>query len=403
MLAAGAAGWCCAKGRLWDFTQRLFGRIGAGLAQRRAGRPLRGSVRVSVHELRKAFWTSRAWIYPAVAVLVTVYLWDVRPLRLGSAEDAAYKVYANYWSGALTPEKQDEIEAESRYIESIPERIRMLGGARRRGELSDEEYRARYYELSGYAESRQKGFQSFYKQYTQTLILPAGVVPGIVDRISADYWFDHETRDLLRGLGCVLLCVLSCSRIFPLDDERGLVPLLRAAPRGRGRRISGKLLSALLLTLLVWCGLYAAPFATLIGKYRLAGNCGVQNLTLTLNHGLEFTYRTLGWRVSVGGYIALVSALQLAAACAVSVWTLLISRAAKKAGTAVLISAVLFGAPFLLKLAGLDFVTAFSPAAAFTAYQALPGMGRAAAGYAAGVTAVLGAGVALLYREGGRK
>ncbi len=393
-----AAGWCYAKGRLRDFAEGLFGRVGAWAAGRRSNRPLRGTVSVAAHELRKAFFTGRAWICPAAALLVTVCLWDVQPLRLSYADDAAYKLCANRWSGVLTDEKREEIEAERAYIEGIPQRMEELGTAYESGELSKEDYRTQYYELASYAQTRQTGFGTLYSQYTAVQTLPEGITQGIADRISADYWFDHETRDLLRGLLCVLLCTLACSRILPLDDEKGLSPLLRATPRGRAPALGGRLASAGLAALLIWCGLYAAPFATFFAKYRLAGDCGVQNLFFTQNQELEYLYRTMTLRISIGGWIAAVSLLQLLTACTVSVWTMWISMRTKKAGTTVLIAAVLFGAPFLLKLAGLDFVTALSPAAAFTGYQTLPVLSGAAWVYAGGVAGLFGTGAALLYR-----
>ncbi|MCI6909065.1 MAG: hypothetical protein MR832_07940 [Clostridiales bacterium] len=387
-LAVSAYFW--AHGKSFDFAARLFGRLGARLAARRRARPLAGSVGLARHELRKCFLTGRAWVYPAAALLVTALVWDTAPLKFATVEEAAYKLYANYWSGPLTPEKIDEIESEAAYLASIPSRLDALSESHLRGELDDDAYRSARLELSAYTEKRSKGFQTFYQQYTEVMSLPKGVPPAIVDNVSADYWFDNETRDLLRGLLCVLLCILACARIFPLDGERGLFPLLGSTANGRAPLVSAKLLSALTAAVLIWVLLYAAPFVTLFAKYRLSFISDIRNTE---------AFRQSGAALTVGALIALASLWQLFTVSAVSVWTLWLSRKLRRASLGLLFSAALWGLPFLLSAAGVDVLTAFSPVAAFTPYQSAAVLGARSIAYMAGVLASLGGGIALLYRE----
>ncbi|MEA4824997.1 MAG: hypothetical protein VB111_12935 [Clostridiaceae bacterium] len=381
-------GRCWANGKAFDFAMRLYGRISVWFTSRRRSRPLSGSVGLSRHELRKCFLTGKAWIYPVAALLVTALAWDTEPLKLATVEEAAYKLYANYWSGPLTQEKIDEIEAEAAYINSIPARLEALSEVYRK--TGSDEYRTAYNELSGYAEKRTRGFETFYDQYTEVLSLPGSVAPAIVDTISADYWFDNETRDLWRGLLCVLLCILACAKIFPLDGERGLTPLLRSTANGRDPLISRKLIAALTAAALIWAFLYAAPFATLLVKYRLSFVSDTRNTE---------AFRNLRGGLPIGTLIVFASLLQLLAAFAVSVWTLWLSRRTRKASFGILFATAMFGLPFLLSAAGVDILAALSPVAAFTPYQAVVTLGARSFAYIAGVFAALGGGIALLYRE----
>ncbi len=383
-------GRCWASGKSFDFAARLYGRIAAWFTSRYRSRPLSGSVGLSRHELRKCFFTGKAWIYPVAALCVTALAWDTEPLKLATVEEAAYKLYANYWSGPLTARKIDEIEAEAAYISAIPSKLDALGEAYRRGELEADACRSAYRELAAYAEKRTRGFEQFYDQYTEALSLPKNIAPAIVDTISADYWFDNETRDLLRGLFCVLLCILACAKIFPLDGERGLTPLLRSTQNGRKPLISRKLIAALTATALIWAFLYAAPFATLLCKYRLSFVSDMRNTE---------AFRSLRVGLPIGALIALASLLQLLAACMVSVWTLWLSRKMRKASFGILFAAALFGLPFLLSAVGVDFLAALSPVAAFTPYQAVVTLGAWSFAYVVGVLAALSGGIALLYRE----
>ncbi|MEA4824597.1 MAG: ABC transporter permease [Clostridiaceae bacterium] len=195
-----------------------------------------------------------------------------------------------------------------------------------------------------------------------------------------------RTGDLLVPVEIFIFCVY----LFLHEYDTGLIRLVRTTPRGRGRTAAAKLAALVTLTALIWAFLYAAPFATLLVKYRLSFVSDTRNTE---------AFRNSSRGLPIGVFIALASLLQLITAFAVSVWTLWLSRRTRKASFGILFAASLFGLPFLLSAAGVDILAALSPVAAFTPYQAVVTLGARSFVYIAGVLAALGGGVALLYRE----
>ncbi|MGI6337397.1 MAG: hypothetical protein ACOXZM_10255 [Eubacteriales bacterium] len=373
-----------------DFVDRILTALSNILLRRFKRRPLRGSTSLLIHESRKLYVTGRAWVIVLAALLIAYNTWDVSPLRMATVEEAAYKLYANYWSGELTAEKIAEIEAESAYINGIPARLNELSAQYRQGKITQSDYQKEYTSVYSYAENRTKGFNTFYRQYTEAMAQPKSVTPAIVDTLSSDYYFDNELRDLLRGLLYIILLVLALARVFPLDTERGLTPILRCTRDGRAALISCKLAASIGCTVLLWVILYTPTFITLLMKYRLSFTSDVQNVE---------QYRGITAGLTLGGFISLMSLLQLTAAVTAAVWTLNLTRWVRKLAFGVILVAVVLAFPFLMLLLGLDFIRPFSLVAAFTPYQTAAELPGILVWYACGLCGCCGVGVALLYRE----
>ena len=104
----------------------------------------------------------------------------------------------------------------------------------------------------------------------------------------------------------------------------------------------------------------------------------------------------------IGVWFALLTALQLIGAATAAVWTLNLTRLAKKQSLGVILSAVVLAFPFLILLLGVDFMRWFGLAAAFTPYQAAKSP-QFLWIYAIGLCAVCAAGVWWMFREGERR
>ena len=375
------------------FVERLLAALSAKVQKRIAGRPIRGQTSLLAHESRKLLVTGKAWLFIAAALVIAWNSWDTKPLTMGMLREASYKLYANYWSGPLTDEKIAEIEAENAYIHGISAQLEELAISLRTGKITQGEYASQYNRLYNYQQNRSEGFQIFYRQYANVLSLPKWVEPAIVDRLSTDYWCDNEERDLLRGLLFVLLTVLALGRVFPLDEEKGLYTILRCTKNGRRELTTKKLVVSLGCTFLLWLILYVPGFATLLVKYNVSFVSDLQNIAL---------YENIPLRVSVGVWFALLTALQLVGAATAAVWTLNLTRLAKKQSLGVILSAVVLAFPFLILLLGVGFMRWFGLAAAFTPYQAAKSP-QFLWIYAIGLCAVCAAGVWWMFREGERR
>ena len=155
-----------------------------------------------------------------------------------------------------------------------------------------------------------------------------------------------------------------------------------------------KLAVSLGCTFLLWLILYVPGFATLLVKYNVSFVSDLQNIAL---------YENIPLRVSVGVWFALLTALQLVGAATAAVWTLNLTRLAKKQSLGVILSAVVLAFPFLILLLGVGFIRWFGLAAAFTPYQAAKEAIWKLPVYAACLCAVCAAGVWVLFRDKGER
>ncbi|MBR6747781.1 MAG: hypothetical protein IKM07_02495, partial [Clostridia bacterium] len=353
-------------------------------------RPLKGSASVATHEWRKLLLTGRAvWILLA-ALIIAVNLWDTSPLMMGSIDDATYKLYANHWSGDLTEESIREIEAENAYLLSIPDQMKALTMQMRAGLIDEGDYYRAYETLRNYSEQRSKGFDELYTQYARVKALRGGIRPAIVDRLSSNFYFDNETRDLLMGLLLVLLIVLALGRAFPLDEEKGLSPILRCTAGGRRELTLSKLTASLVCALVLWFLTFLPTMTTLLVKYNLSFTSDLQNIDL---------YSDSTLMVSIGVFVVLMETLRLLGAVTAAVWVLYITKSVKKLSMGIILSASVLGLPFLLMFLELGFMRWLGLAAAFTPYQAALAPAWQLGIYAAALAVVCALGIWLLIRE----
>ena len=377
-----------------SFVERLLAIISRKVRRYTDNRPLHGSSSIAVHEWRKLLLTGRAVIIIAAAFVIACSTWDISPLTMGNGETAIYKLYANYWSGPLTDEKIREIEKESAYLLSIPDKLDDLAGEYRTGKISEYVYISRYNTLNNYLENREAGFQMFYDQYSEVLSLRKSVQPAIVDKLSSDYYYKNDTRDILSGLLLVLLIVLALGRVFPMEVEKGLSPILRCTTKGRQELTLSKIAVSLCCTVILWLLVYISNFATLLVKYNLSFVSDIQNIRIYADRTVPMT---------VGMFTVLMEGLRLLGALTAAVWTLNITRMSKKLSMGVILSAAILGLPFLLTMMGLPFMRWIGLTAAFTPYEVAQTAGWELVLYAVGVFAVFATGIVLLFKERGVK
>ena len=373
-----------------SFVDHLLQRLAAAWYRWKQKRPLKGSVSLTAQEFRKVLITGKSWIVLAAALLLMISRMDTSPLLLYTVEDSAYKMYANRWSGLITQQTREEIAQEQSYLASIPQEQSRLYAQYKDGILSKEDYQSEYAKLQNDLVSLGEGFSMLESQYQKALALEAeGIAPAIVDTITADYLFDNEERDLQNGLIFLLLLILALSRVFPLDDEKGMAPILQCTLKGRRELVSAKLLVALAVSGAVWLTVFLPGYVTLFVKYNLALNAPIQNVTY---------FRWLSLPLTIGELLLLLGAgMALAGLCA-AVWILLLSRIAVKQSFGILLSAVVLVVPFLATFLGMDILRRFTLVDALAPYQGIVSQGSWFFLYLAGMLAATIVGTVWLVR-----
>ena len=192
----------------------------------------------------------------------------------------------------------------------------------------------------------------------------------------------------------ILLIVLALGRVFPMEVEKGLSPILRCTTKGRQELTLSKIAVSLCCTVILWLLVYISNFATLLVKYNLSFVSDVQNIRIYADRTIPMT---------VGTFTVLMEGLRLLGALTAAVWTLNITRMSKKLSMGVILSAAILGLPFLLTMMGIPFMRWVGLAAAFTPYEVAQTAGWELVLYAVGVFAVFATGIVLLFKERGVK
>ena len=373
-----------------NFVDHLLQRIAAAWYRWKLKRPLKGSVSLAAQEIRKVLITGKTWVILAAALLLFVSRLDTSPLLLYTVEDSAYKMYANRWSGRITDQTREEIAQEQAYLAGIPQQQSQLYTQYKDGSLSKEEYQASYSKLQNDLVSLGEGFGMLESQYQKALALEEeGIAPAIVDTITADYLFDNEERDLQNGLIFLLLLILALSRVFPLDDEKGMSPILQCTLKGRRELVSAKLLVSLGVGAVVWLTVFLPEYITLFTKYNLALDAPIQNVQY---------FRWLSLPLTVGELLLLLGGGMVLAGLCAAVWILLLSRIAVKQSFGIMLSAVLLVIPFLATFLGLDILRRFTLVDALAPYQGIVNQGSWFFLYLAGMAAATVGGAVWLVR-----
>ena len=171
------------------------------------------------------------------------------------------------------------------------------------------------------------------KIYSERL---ADVRIGIEYSHGWDTYFSNQTTDLL--ILCALIFLASI--IFPVERQRGMLPILRCTRHGRVRAAMSK--TALLL--LTSAGITLAFSLTSFGVFAgLLGLSSPQNAIQSLS---DFTL--CQYSLSIGEYFALHLSIKVLAACAFSVMLAILSIAISHLSLMLLSMVALLGSQLLL-------------------------------------------------------
>lgn len=385
--------FCFTRGVRADFIDRFLTRIEGRAARRRAGRPLRGNTSLFLHELRKLVVTERAWVVLLAAAYLAYSFTDLAPLTLHTQADAAYAHYIQQWGGVVTEEKAAAIEEENAYFESLYGKVGELSAAYVAGEITYDEYAGPYYEASSYISQYGEGFSVLYGQYEEAVSLAeteAGYVPSLTDRQAVAYWTENGGRDLLRGLLAVLLTLLALSRVFPLDGEKGMAPVLRSTQKGSSPLIGAKIAVSALAAVFIWACMCLPATVTLLHKYSLSTAADIRSIAIFAGSGADCT---------VGTALAVFTAASLLAVLLSAAAVLFAGSRIGRMGQTILITAAVLGVPVLAAALGASFMDLFSLKAAFVPCGAFAARGWGILWYGAALVCVTAALAALLFRR----
>lgn len=186
---------------------------------------------LSRQETRRILLSSRGILVWGLAVALVLGWCSQLPIIHPDFDLAVYRHYLHQVEGILTTETADTIEGWEQMFASLPLQAQALQEQLESGQITAEEYKAQTVALEALSQ-QSKGFQLVKSQYDRVCSLQIqGLQPALLDTISEEYLLANHTRDVISGIGMLLLLMLL---ILPLaGEDTSLSRLLCAAKNGR--------------------------------------------------------------------------------------------------------------------------------------------------------------------------
>lgn len=166
----------------------------------------------------------------------------------------------------------------------------------------------------------------------------------------------------------VLLTALLAAPSWAFEHQAGVVPMLRSAPRGRGRLLRRKTTAAALIGVFVWGCVYMRELRTFLNWIPRLETlaAAVQNIDALSAFPII---------VTLGQYLALLYAIRLLALIGVAEAALTIGLFCPNVRIAYLVSAAVLGLPALLPVLGVEIFKWLSPLVPVASAELMWGMG----------------------------
>lgn len=305
--------------------------------------------RLLVHESYKFFVLSGMALFLILLGAASVKMATGIPDYSLNQKGEAYRYYVGLLEGKYTDETSELLRREELILDMEDDEARSMQEDLEAGTITQKEYDKWYEGRRALIQVRSEGFLTVLDQ-EQTILRAAQEYGldrvGFADTYQLTYLFLDDKN---QGIFAVLLLVsiiFSISGLFGIEEQYGLMPLIRSTRHGRQDTMGRKLVLSVIGTTLAYLILYVPYYIRIWMDIRRVPS----NILLLCVPGYEamplpLTIRQAFWLMVIVRYITAVGCGIITAAAA---------KRAKKTAIGCVISLLLFVVPCVLFFNGID-------------------------------------------------
>ena len=203
----------------------------------------------------------------------------------------------------------------------------------------------------------------------RTRAAEGGYRPWVVTSASVRYYdsvYGEASRDVqrLNAAVAMVFLILCCAALSAFEHQSGVVFMLRSLKRGRRGVFARKLLTAAVMTALVWAIVYVPEFYEFVRLFRPV------DMAAPIGNFDVLSYFPLP-SVSIGQYMSMVYILRFVMLYLLAMVIMFISERVPTVELSYIVNIVLLGLPAILFALGIDFLRYVSPVIAVSSAEEL--------------------------------
>lgn len=324
-------------------------------------RKICGSCHLFVQELYKILIVQKvALVLIGAAILCVSRLeWGE---KLYNPEDYRYIYYTKQLAGPVSEETERFVQEELARFENIGVEWEMLSAAVEAGQIDEDEFMRRSYELTLFIE-RRRAFGIVLEQHEALMKVyrERDIPVHFISIITSDYLFANPQRELLDGLLFSVLLIFCLCGIVTYEYRRDMMRLIHSTRHGRQKLFAYKCALACGVSAVLFVILFATSLFNFSHFYRFQDwGAPIQSIALYSNLNTECSIlEFVAIRYITGGLASLAMAVMIA----------LFSKLIRRTTVTIMASSLALSIPFAISLLGIDLIKRYTLSGAFNFYE----------------------------------
>lgn len=313
------------------------------------------------HETHKVFIQNKGFVWIILSLLFSYNYLQMDEVRFNQ-EDAFYNQYLQTYTGVLTEDKEEQLQADYNKFNNLPLQYAQLQEAYLNKEIPLEQYNIELAKLDVFS-MKKKAFTRVYVQYEhlQKLQLEKGITGSFINEVSSKKLFESRTRDQLNGMIYCFLLLLAIASIFTYEYKNNVVPIVRSTKRGRVSLFAAKYYIATLYVLMLHIILYSPQYINVLKWYPTIDWLGAIQSIVAFEH--------IQLQISLDSFVIMTHIFQLIGSVLMAWGILSISILVRRHYFTILAATLLIIMPMLIELLGFTYIRQYSLNVIFNLYH----------------------------------
>ncbi len=227
---------------------------------------IKGSTSVFIGELFKFLIQNKMAVIFILLAVYAVYS-SIGVVRYPFIEpsDYQYKVYMEYLSGDITPEKEKYIADEQKYLDSLE---RKIGKIYADDSLTDNAKQAMARSVQNIIDGKQDAYERVLEEYDRLKSLKKqGVEARFIDGNVYSVFVSSDVREWNNFITFCLFIIIVIPCIFTVEYKNKMINLIRPTKKGKLRLFWSKILISFIATFYVFASVCLPYIIRFIGTY----------------------------------------------------------------------------------------------------------------------------------------
>ena len=299
-----------------------------------------GSVSVFKGECFKHYKCSMAVLPIVLLVLIACYnISDDITVVYSSAQESAYNAYMNELEGELTQEKEDFLQEQKDYFDSLNKEQNMIAVDTT---LSSEEKDMKIMAIESILKTKGAAFSEISQQtlYIKDVGERLNITPVFINNIVYKKLVENPTREWQYFTLLMAVIIFVSSNVFAVEHRKHMINLISCTQKGKSKLVLVKVFIVLMTTIISYILIYLPYYVNFIKTF------GVASFDSPIVFMQDFS--NIGSTISINEMIFITATVHIVTAVTVMLLVVMLSQILKNSILSMIVASVIVLFPCVL-------------------------------------------------------